>query len=128
MKMVDCPRFDRCNAALCPLDTGWRNRMHARGDSVCLYAQEAMKPTAAEVLPGPQGEEIRAACAVFLAELEKIHAESPMGMPRGLGTVRDRLRGSVETGSRILGAQRLHGVDTVSTPSTDLNTQEEVCD
>ena len=128
MRMVDCPRFDRCNAALCPLDTGWRNRLHARGDSVCLYAQEAMKPTAAEVLPGAQGDEIRAACAVFVAELEKIHVESPMGMPRGLGAVRDNLVRSAESGSRVLGAQRLHGVHTAPALSADLNTQEEVCD
>ena len=125
MKTVDCPRFDRCNAALCPLDTGWRNRMHARGDSVCLYALESMKPTAAEALPGPQGEEIRAACAVFIAEVEKIYAESPMGMPRGTGIVRSSLRSAAETGSRVLASRALHDRRTPGARQDDVNTQEE---
>jgi hypothetical protein len=126
--MVDCPRFDRCNAAICPLDTGWRNRLHARGDSVCLYALESMKPTAAEALPGPQGEEIRAACAVFLADLEKLHVESPMGMPRGLGGLRSSLRSAAETGSRVLASRALSDRRTSDARQHDVDTQEEVCD
>jgi hypothetical protein len=128
MKMVDCPRFDRCNAALCPLDTGWRNRLHARGDSVCLYALESMKPTAAEAMPGPQGEEIRAACAVFIAELEEMHESCQMGMPRGSGMVRASLRSATETGSRVLASRALSDRRTSDARQNDVDTQEEVCD
>jgi hypothetical protein len=32
-----CPRFERCNAPICPLDSQMLERVHLRGESTCLY-------------------------------------------------------------------------------------------
>ncbi len=37
-----CPRFDHCNAPLCPLDD-WTLRHHVKGEPVCFYLREAAK-------------------------------------------------------------------------------------
>ena len=37
-----CPRFDHCNAPLCPLDN-WSTRHHVKGEPVCFYLREAAK-------------------------------------------------------------------------------------
>ncbi len=43
-KLQDCPRFDTCSAALCPLDPEWKIRRYARDESVCFYLNEVVKP------------------------------------------------------------------------------------
>ena len=45
---LDCPRFDSCNAALCPLQPDWRQVQHLPGEQVCFYARESGKVGAAE--------------------------------------------------------------------------------
>lgn len=42
-RMFSCPRFERCNAAICPLDPEWERRTHSTGDAVCFYLLEAVK-------------------------------------------------------------------------------------
>src|SRR5262245_17101878 len=44
----DCPNFDSCNAAVCPLDPRWRSAVHLPGEKVCTYALASGKPGAAE--------------------------------------------------------------------------------
>jgi hypothetical protein len=44
----DCPRFDQCNAPICPLDPAWRSAVHLPGEPVCHYALASGKPGAAE--------------------------------------------------------------------------------
>lgn len=44
----DCPRYDRCSANVCAFDADWRKRSHVRGDEVCFYLLEAVKPQAIE--------------------------------------------------------------------------------
>jgi len=34
---VVCPKFQTCNAALCPVDPHWREAVHLRGEPVCPY-------------------------------------------------------------------------------------------
>jgi hypothetical protein len=41
--MKECPRFDRCNAPICPLDPDVLDRVHAKGDSVCHYLRLYVK-------------------------------------------------------------------------------------
>ena len=43
--MYACPRFERCNAPICPLDADWRERTYVSGDPVCAWLLEAGKPT-----------------------------------------------------------------------------------
>ena len=44
--MKECPRFDKCNAPICPLDPDVLDRAHVKGDPVChylrLYAKNAL--------------------------------------------------------------------------------------
>ena len=35
--MKECPRFDKCNAPICPLDPDVLDRAHVKGDPVCHY-------------------------------------------------------------------------------------------
>lgn len=37
IQMAQCPRFDRCCAPICPIDTDWRERVHRKGEPVCAY-------------------------------------------------------------------------------------------
>lgn len=38
-----CPRFEKCNAPICPLDRQWRERKYHQGERICFYLTEAMK-------------------------------------------------------------------------------------
>lgn len=38
-----CPKFDKCNAAVCPLDAEWHKRKHISGDKCCVYLLETAK-------------------------------------------------------------------------------------
>ncbi len=52
----DCPRYDRCNAPICPLDPRCLHAQHLHGESVCLWLRELSKPhgeaTLRSVVPG----------------------------------------------------------------------------
>lgn len=41
-----CPKFQKCNAPICPLDADWPKRVHHNGDRVCFYLIEAQKASA----------------------------------------------------------------------------------
>lgn len=41
-----CPKWDKCNAPLCPLDHELFKRVMRGGDPVCHYLTEAVKPDA----------------------------------------------------------------------------------
>jgi hypothetical protein len=41
---ASCPRFDGCNAPICPLDD-WQRAQHLQGERVCLWLREAVKPS-----------------------------------------------------------------------------------
>jgi hypothetical protein len=44
----DCPRFDTCNAAICPADDRWPTASHRNGEPVCYYLRMSGKEGAAE--------------------------------------------------------------------------------
>lgn len=41
--MTTCPRWQQCNAPICPLDPHWQRRVMANDDPVCFYVSEAVK-------------------------------------------------------------------------------------
>ena len=41
--MKECPRFDKCNAPICPLDPDVLDRAHVKGDPVCHYLRLYVK-------------------------------------------------------------------------------------
>lgn len=45
---TDCPRFNDCNAAVCPLDPSWRRTVHLSGEKVCYYLLVSGKAGATE--------------------------------------------------------------------------------
>ncbi len=45
-QMRQCPRFEKCNAPICPLDPGWQKCTMLAEDACCFYLQEAAKPGA----------------------------------------------------------------------------------
>ena len=51
MHIKDCPKFDCCNAPICPLDPAWRNSAYLHGEGVCFYLRQASKSRRV----GPQG-------------------------------------------------------------------------
>ena len=38
-----CPRFDSCNAPICPLDPDWRRAQHLKDEAVCGLLSELVK-------------------------------------------------------------------------------------
>jgi hypothetical protein len=54
-KMCDCPRFDKCSAPICPLDTDWKHRVYRKGEPVCFYLLEFVKPDAKAQFRGSIG-------------------------------------------------------------------------
>jgi hypothetical protein len=52
MHMHDCPKFDSCNAPICPLDPDWKRRSHLDGERVCYYLTEYAKQAARPILRG----------------------------------------------------------------------------
>ena len=43
IQMAQCPRFDRCCAPICPIDTDWGERVHQKGEPVCAYLRRYAK-------------------------------------------------------------------------------------
>lgn len=44
--MHACPKFEGCSAPICPLDPDWSHRVHCKGEPVCFYLLESVKPGA----------------------------------------------------------------------------------
>jgi hypothetical protein len=38
-----CPKFNTCNAPVCPLEEEWTKRKHLSGDKCCVYLLESSK-------------------------------------------------------------------------------------
>ena len=43
MKMNACPKYQHCNAPVCPLDDKWRKRVYFSEDPTCYYLLESVK-------------------------------------------------------------------------------------
>jgi len=41
--MIPCPRFERCNAPICPLDPNWQKARYLKGEPVCRWGLELAK-------------------------------------------------------------------------------------
>lgn len=47
-----CPKFQQCNAPLCPLDPEWQKRKHLKDEKSCLYLLESCKADAEATFRG----------------------------------------------------------------------------
>jgi hypothetical protein len=67
-----CPKFETCNAAICPLDDGWDRAAHLPGEPVCFYLRASRKDGAAERF---RDDPTFAACAKRLPEVTGKHPD-----------------------------------------------------
>lgn len=40
---TQCPKFNSCNAPVCPIDPDWQKRKHISGDKCCVFLLELAK-------------------------------------------------------------------------------------
>jgi hypothetical protein len=84
-----CPRFARCSAPICPLDPHHLESCHLRGERICFYLTELVKPGVwLRVRGSSQGELLRDV------------AKTLPGIVSRYGPIRRELRRSAKTGSR----------------------------
>lgn len=88
--MLDCPKFDRCSAPICPLDSDWRRRAHLKGERVCFYLVEASKRSGRLPHVSPLSVELRQAIEQAYSAIAKRY-----------GPIRQRLRETCATPSRM---------------------------
>src|SRR5690242_10536270 len=68
----DCPRFQTCNAVICPVDPQWPWAAHLKGERVCFYLLASAKVGAAERFAD---DPVYHACK---ASLEAVAAKHPL--------------------------------------------------
>jgi len=85
-----CPRFDGCNAPLCPLDPEWHQRSHVEGEAICGLTLEVVKDGADQRLRGYVRSETLAA----------VHQALPALMARSYG-IRRAINRASKSGSRL---------------------------
>ena len=94
-----CPRFDGCNAPVCPLDPDWPRAQHLPGERVCLWLREAVKPGGMARIAHAATDEI----AVTVAEaLPAILASSSADL-------RHKLAEASRSGSKLTNVHAVRG-------------------
>ncbi len=94
-KPDDCQKYDKCSAPICPLDPDMLTRTHLKGERVCFYLTEYVKPVGKAKLRGslPRKffEAIVNACPKIIARYRPI---------------RNRLKEAKKRGSRLVNNPR----------------------
>ena len=93
MDMCDCPKWNSCNAPICPLDTRVLQRTYLRAEAICFYMHEYVKPNSYERFKVSHRGEIYEAISDVLKEVLSTH-----------GYVRRRLERASSTPSRMVTA------------------------
>ncbi len=80
----DCPRFNCCNAAICPLDSNWREVRHLPGEKVCFYLLASGKYRAQQRLVGDPvyrvvQQQAPSVCSIHAAIQRAVEAASRAG-------------------------------------------------
>ncbi len=76
--MRDCPKFEGCPAPICPLDPDWKLRVYRKGEPICFYLLEYVKPDAEAQSQGSIGVQI-------YATIESTSTPFPTAMHPSLG-------------------------------------------
>lgn len=101
----DCPKWDGCNAPLCPLDPDAPLRRHLRGEPLCLWLRELVKEDGGATL----------ARALAADAAATVAAMAPAIMDRS-SDVRTKLRAASRTGSKRRSMDRLRARREEPTP------------
>ncbi len=88
--MPHCPKYQTCNAPVCPIDPAWARRLNRKEDSTCFYLCESVKHGSRALFEG-----------AGLGELyEAIHRATPDIVDRHT-RIRRALERAKQTGSRM---------------------------
>lgn len=90
MNINTCPKWEKCNAPICPIDPDLSQRAMLSEDGVCFYMTEAVKNDA-EAIFGRRG----------LGELFELISTLTPFMSDRWGRIRRKLEGAKTTGSRM---------------------------
>lgn len=97
-----CPKWKTCSASVCPLDPNHSRTKTLRGDSVCPWLREAMRPDGAARIPAAIAPAIQHALPALLAD--------------GGAVMRDKLKRAGDSAPRMpLRAPKGHPVPGVLT-------------
>lgn len=103
MSHSECPKWDGCNAPVCPEDPNWRRVSHLPGERICLWLREVGKAGGNErvlgTLPGKLGQ------AVVAAHLELTSSSVPGVI--GRGQLRKALLRAAASSSKIAAGSRM---------------------
>jgi len=88
MEMRDCPKFISCSAPVCPL--GDITVSHLRGEPICKYLMEQVKPGGKARLRGCLAGEMVDTIGKALPQIQNSH-----------GDIKKRLQRASETGSKM---------------------------
>jgi hypothetical protein len=110
-----CRKFQRCSAAICPLDPSWRSAVHLSGEPICRYLLAAAKEGAAEHYAGQwEFEAVRekaaAVCAAHPAIAREVQRAGGSGIRgahrKGLQPGVKAFSGLVDTGQQPPGGPK----------------------
>lgn len=94
--MRACPRFEGCSAPVCPLWPEHLGTVHLRGESICLYLREAVKPGGEALIGGALPDQLA----------ERV-LEAVPGIMSRYGTVRRALQRAKRRRSKIAAGRAL---------------------
>lgn len=95
MTMTDCKYFDNCNAPICPLDERFICRQYLRGEPVCYFMAEAVKPKGQQKIKGTIGITASFKIQTCIDVVLSIHR------PPNFGKLAHKLRLAMTTNSRL---------------------------
>ena len=100
MTPAHCPRYERCNAPICPLDPRCLQSQHLPGECVCLWLRELSKPHGEDTLRSVLRGEVAATVARVAPGIIATH-----------GCVRSALQRASQQGSKLASGRALRNSD-----------------
>lgn len=88
--MPDCPKYQSCNAPVCPIDPAWARRLNSNEDPICFYLCESVKHGSQALFQGAGLEEL----------YESIHRVTRAIVDRH-SRIKNALERAKQTGSRM---------------------------
>ena len=90
---MTCPKFDTCNAPICPLDPARAKRSYLKGEPICLFMLEHGKPGGPEKIHGTIGGDHLPAIGRAYQEAQT-HWNGLYARLQAASLTRSRLRGA----------------------------------
>jgi len=108
-----CPRFDSCNAPVCPLDPDWPRAQHLPGERVCGLLCELVKAGGEARLrarvPSELVDTLAGVCPNVAARWQRIRCELDRASRSG---------SKLESGTRLSGRETIRAASNHPAPAT----------